>query len=189
MIHREDIDPWISVIKPDGHIVEREYGHLDNAFRGLEREGRVRILLDLSEVRFLDRKSIILLLRQNRKVLAKGGAVRLLRPTVAAEASLKSAQVTHLFESFRQFRDAVRSFGPSPESPAEPGKSSESQGVRDLDRPHREALMQQSTISMLIAMLEDKGIIEPGKMGARCAVEAEQIFQALRQRVLSSESQ
>ncbi|MFH1740995.1 MAG: STAS domain-containing protein [bacterium] len=185
MILREDLDTSTTIIRPDGHIDKEEYDHLATVFDRLEREGRTHILLDLSHVRFLDRRSIIQLLRHNRKVLSQGGALKLLRPTPEAQASLRSAQVIHLFESYRLQGEAIRSF-------RMPGSGSKNAStplvLTEEERLRREALMQMSTISMLITMLEDKNAMQTGEMDARWVIEAENIFSALRQRMFRGEA-
>ncbi len=180
MIQREDVEPWITILHLEGHIVREECDKLETVFQELESENRWRVLLDLSAVGFLGRPAIILLLRQNRKALAHEGGVRLLRPNEVAKASFVSAQVSHLFETYRHRWDAVKSFG-APPTPAE--EPSIQAPWTDSVEFHREALMQQHTISMLIAMLEDKRVLNPGEVDIRCAVAAEHILSSLRQRV------
>jgi len=183
VIQRKDVEPWITILKLEGHIVQEEYDRLQAVFRRLESEGRWRVLLDLSRVGFLGRPCIILLLRQNRKALAHGGAVKLLRLNEVGRASFVSAQVSHLFESFRHESDAVKSFGPVPKVAEVSPPSAIWENVGEL---RRQALVQEHTISMLIAMLEEKKLLGPGEIDARCALAAERIMLSLRDRLMRS---
>ena len=104
----------VTILELDGRLVLEE-GEipLRDCVDRLVAEGRNRIVLDLRRVTRLDSAGIGMLVCKYMTALRKGGALKLLHPTVKAEELLQIARLFTVFEVFKSEAEAIRSFGPS----------------------------------------------------------------------------
>jgi anti-sigma B factor antagonist len=104
----------VTILELDGRLVleEGEIPLRDSVDR-LVAEGRNRIVLDLRQVTRLDSAGIGMLVCKYMTALRRGGALKLLHPTMKAEELLHITRLSTVFEVFESEADAVSSFGPS----------------------------------------------------------------------------
>ena len=76
-------------------------------------QGRLKFLLDLRHVTYLDSFGVGVIAAKYVSVRGKGGNLKLLRPSARSLRVLRIAGLMAIFESFDDDEDAVRSFGPS----------------------------------------------------------------------------
>ena len=74
-------------------------------------EGRTRIVLDLRRVTRLDSAGIGMLVCKYLTAFRRGGALKLLHPTLKAEELLHITRLSTVFEVFESEEEAIRSFG------------------------------------------------------------------------------
>lgn len=104
----------VTILELDGRLVLEE-GEipLRDSVDQLVAEGRNRIVLDLRRVTRLDSAGIGMLVCKYMTALRRGGALKLLHPTLKAEELLHITRLSTVFEVFESEADAVSSFGPS----------------------------------------------------------------------------
>jgi anti-sigma B factor antagonist len=90
-----------------GESVDR----LREALDGLMGSGDTRIVLDLSEVPWIDSSGIGLLVKILTAAKQRGGSIKLLNPSKFTVRTLKMISLLHLFEIFEDQQQAVASFG------------------------------------------------------------------------------
>jgi len=102
----------VSLLLLSGRLVD---GHGDRQLREavevLLRSGRVRIVVDLSEVSTIDSGGLGELVASARRVAEAGGALKALHPRERVKRVLDVAKVLPLFEVFETEAQAVSSFG------------------------------------------------------------------------------
>jgi len=102
----------VALVDVSGHLTFFEVHALSESVQSLLREKRNNILLNLSELNYLDSSGIGELARIYVAVVKQGGAMRVVGLAPRVEEILK---VTHLSQVFQEFPDeqtALRSFAP-----------------------------------------------------------------------------
>jgi anti-sigma B factor antagonist len=84
--------------------------HIDD----LVRQGRVKLLIDMKGVTFLDSAGIGMLVAKYLSVRRKGGAVKLMNLASRTDRPLSVTRLTTIFEIFDSTEEALRSFGTEP---------------------------------------------------------------------------
>lgn len=72
--------------------------------------GAQHVVLDLSTVSMVDSSGIGLLVRQLTSLKQRGGSIKIVNPSRAAQQTLKIVGLLHLFPSFTSVDEAVQSF-------------------------------------------------------------------------------
>ena len=103
----------VTILELDGRLVLEE-GEipLRDSVDQLVGEGRNRIVLDLRRVTRLDSAGIGMIVCKYMTALRKGGALKLLHPTLKASELLHITRLSTVFEVFDSEAEAIRSFGP-----------------------------------------------------------------------------
>ena len=80
------------------------------ALDGVLRDGHRKIILDLGRVSFLDSAGLGELVACKKRVVERGGDVKLLRPTGRVRDMLELVQLTKVLEIHQDEAQAIRSF-------------------------------------------------------------------------------
>ncbi len=80
------------------------------AVEALVQQGRVKLILDLRDVTYIDSSGLGLLVSKYVSVHRGGGDVKLLHLTARSSHVLEITHLTQVFESFDSEGDAVRAF-------------------------------------------------------------------------------
>jgi|SRR5215469_13832972 len=94
-----------------GHLTSFEVGALRDAIQMLLREKRNNILLNLSQLQYLDSSGIGELARIYVAVVKQGGTMKVVGLTSKVEEILKVTHLSKLFQEFPDEQTALRSFG------------------------------------------------------------------------------
>jgi len=102
----------VTILELDGRLVLEE-GEipLRDCVDRLVAEGHTKIVLDLRRVTRLDSAGIGMVVCKYMTALRRGGALKLLQPTMKAEELLHITRLSTVFEVFKSEDEAVRSFG------------------------------------------------------------------------------
>ena len=110
-----------STIRAVGNVVVLDLSeHLSNGVEGsrlqsqVERllaEGRVRILINMANVPYVDSRGLGDLLAAKKAALMAGAEMKLLRPRKRVYGLLTQANLSKVFEIFEDEQAAIRSFG------------------------------------------------------------------------------
>jgi anti-sigma B factor antagonist len=103
----------VALVDVSGHLTYFEVGALRDAIQLLLREKRNNILLNLSQLHYLDSSGIGELARIYVGLVKQGGTMKVIGLSSKVAEILK---VTHLSQVFQEFPDeqtALRSFGPA----------------------------------------------------------------------------
>jgi anti-sigma B factor antagonist len=84
--------------------------HIDD----LVRQGRIKLLIDMKDVTFLDSAGIGMLVAKYLSVRRKGGAVKLMNLASRTDRPLSVTRLTTIFEIFDSPEEALRSFDTEP---------------------------------------------------------------------------
>ena len=79
---------------------------------GLIDEGRLKLLLDLRGVTYMDSFGVGVVAAKYLSVRRKGGDLKLLNPSARSRRVLKTAGLMRILDSFESQEDALRSFQP-----------------------------------------------------------------------------
>ena len=82
--------------------------------RDLMEQGRVKIVLDLGGVTYIDSSGVGMLVGKLQSVRAKGGDVRLLHVTTRGQRLFGMLKILTVFEVFEDEAQAIRSFTARP---------------------------------------------------------------------------
>lgn len=82
--------------------------------RDLLDQGRVKIVVDLGGVSFIDSSGVGMLVGKLQSVRAKGGDIRLLHVTTRGQRLFGMLKILTIFEVFEDEAQAVRSFSARP---------------------------------------------------------------------------
>ena len=101
----------VTILELEGRLVLEE-GEipLRDCVDRLVAEGHNRIVLDLRRVTRLDSAGIGMLVCKYLTAMRRGGALKLLHPTLKAEELLRISRLSTVFEVFGSEAEAVRSF-------------------------------------------------------------------------------
>src|SRR5206468_8116491 len=103
----------VTVIVPVGRIVTEDGDVLRNVVDTLVQQGRVKIVLDLQDVTYIDSSGLGLMVSKYVSARRRGGDVKLLRPTARSLHLLEITHLAQVFELYESEADAVRAFGSS----------------------------------------------------------------------------
>jgi anti-sigma B factor antagonist len=85
---------------------------LKDKVRSLLQQGRLKLLIDLGGVSYLDSTGLGELVQAYATTKTKGGSLKLLRLTKRIKDLLAITKLATVFESFDSEADAIASFGP-----------------------------------------------------------------------------
>jgi anti-sigma B factor antagonist len=101
----------VSIIELPGRFVRGEpTDAVERSIASLVDSGRVRIVLDMGRMTFIDSSGLGELMACHRRVAGMGGGVRLLKPPARILELLDITQLKPLFESFEDEAAALGSF-------------------------------------------------------------------------------
>jgi anti-sigma B factor antagonist len=101
----------VALIDVAGHLTVFEVGALRDAIQLLLREQRNNILLNLSQLRYLDSSGIGELARIYVAVVKKGGSMKVVGLSAKVEEVLKITHLSQVFQEFPDEQSALHSFG------------------------------------------------------------------------------
>lgn len=99
-----------TLVAPNGALVDAELGPLQGELDACLAAGRVRLVLDLGGVPFIDSRGLELLLEVGRRAAAAGGRLRLANPNPICSEILSATRVANELEVFFDLNQAGRSF-------------------------------------------------------------------------------
>jgi anti-sigma B factor antagonist len=100
----------VVLIDVAGHLTVFEVGALRDAIQLLLRERRNNILLNLSQLRYLDSSGIGELARIHVAVVKMGGSMKVVGLSAKVEEVLKTTRLSQVFQEFPDEQSALRSF-------------------------------------------------------------------------------
>ena len=100
----------VSILLLGGQLTIGSGGQFREAIDTLIESGRTRILIDFSEVTFMDSAGIGELVSSLRTVQGLGGALKILNPSKKVEDSLTLTRLLPIFDVFVDREKAVASF-------------------------------------------------------------------------------
>jgi len=100
----------VTVVKPMGPITVNEMDEIENRLNALSRDWTKRVVLNMSEVAFLDSAGLELILRHNREFAERGLKLKLCGLSEITEKILSLTRLIQRFEIFPDSSSAVRSF-------------------------------------------------------------------------------
>ena len=100
----------VSLIDVAGHLTYLEVAALHDAVKILLREKRNNILLNLSQLSYLDSSGIGELARIYVAVVKQGGTMKVIGLTSKVEEVLKITHLSQVFQEFPDEQSALRSF-------------------------------------------------------------------------------
>ena len=100
----------VSVVEVTGKLTSFESGALRNSIAQLLKEGRKRILLNLSGLVYLDSSGVGDLVHTYMSVIKSGGEMKVVGLTDKVEEILKITQLYQVFQEFQDERSALQSF-------------------------------------------------------------------------------
>jgi anti-sigma B factor antagonist len=103
----------ISIVDVAGRLTSFEGGALRNSIAQLLKEGRKQIVLNLSNLDYLDSSGIGDLVQNYMSVIKRGGEMKVVGLTERVEEILKITQLHQVFQEFQDEKSAVSSFPPS----------------------------------------------------------------------------
>lgn len=103
----------VSVLDVSGRLTSFEVGALREAIARLLMEGRRNIVLNLSQLKYLDSSGIGELARNYASVVKSGGSMKVVGLSSKVEEVLK---ITHLYQVFPEFANEEEALGSFPES-------------------------------------------------------------------------
>ena len=95
------------ILLDDGDLV------FGRTIRGLVERGRVKIVVDLGEVTYIDSSGVGMLVGKLKSVREKGGDIRLLNVTTRGQRLFGMLKIMTIFDTFYDEAEAVRSFAAS----------------------------------------------------------------------------
>ena len=96
------------ILLDDGDLV------FGRTIRGLVERGRVKIVVDLGEVTYIDSSGVGMLVGKLKSVREKGGDIRLLNVTTRGQRLFGMLKIMTIFDTFYDEAEAVRSFAARP---------------------------------------------------------------------------
>jgi len=103
----------VTVLTPAGRIVTEDGDALRNVVDTLVQQGRVKIVLALQDVTYIDSSGLGLMVSKYVSARRRGGDVKLLHPTARSLHLLEITHLAQVFEVYESEADAVRAFGSS----------------------------------------------------------------------------
>ena len=100
----------VNILVLSGQLTLSAEGQLQEAVDTLLESGRNRILLDFTDVSFMDSVGIGELVASHRKVESAGGVLKILKPSKRIQDSLSLTRLLPIFQVFDSEDTAVASF-------------------------------------------------------------------------------
>jgi len=101
----------VTVLALKGRLVAEDGDVLVDAVDALLQQGRIKLLLDVRDVTYIDSSGLGLLVSKYVSARRRGGDVKLLHLTTRSLHLLTITHLTEVFESFDSEADALRAFG------------------------------------------------------------------------------
>jgi anti-sigma B factor antagonist len=102
----------VSLVDLSGRLTSFESGALRDAIQGLLSQGQKNIVLNLTDLEYLDSSGIGDLVRNYMTVVKKGGAMKVVGLAPKVEEVLKITQLYQVFPEFPDEASALESFPP-----------------------------------------------------------------------------
>jgi anti-sigma B factor antagonist len=103
----------VNVLTLNGRMVTEDGDALLSAIDGLVQQGRVKLVLDLRDVTYIDSSGLGQLVSKYVSVRRRGGDVKLLHLTPRSSHLFAITHLTEVFDMFDSEDEAVRAFGSS----------------------------------------------------------------------------
>ena len=100
----------VAVIDVSGHLTSFEVGALRDSIQSLLKAQRKNIVLNLTELMYLDSSGIGELARIYVTVVKQGGAMKVIGLTAKVEQVLKITHLSQVFQEFPDEQSALQSF-------------------------------------------------------------------------------
>ena len=100
----------VTIVKPMGAITASEMEELDTRFNALSRDWTKRVVLNMSEVAFIDSAGLEFLVRRNREFSERGLKLKLCGLSEITEKIMSLTRLVSRFEIYPDISSAVRSF-------------------------------------------------------------------------------
>lgn len=100
----------VTVLKPIGPLLAGELDDLDNNMRRLTKNWTKRVILNMSEVNFVDSAALELICRYQRQLGERGLKLKLSGLNDTTQTALELTRLARRFEIFADTTAAVRSF-------------------------------------------------------------------------------
>jgi anti-anti-sigma factor len=100
----------VIVVKPMGPITASEMDEIESRLNELSRDWSKRVVLNMSEVAFIDSAGLELILRHNREFAERGLKLKLCGLSEITEKIFSLTRMIQRFEIFPDTSSAVRSF-------------------------------------------------------------------------------
>ena len=102
----------VSVLVLSGGLTLDSESQFRDAIDTLIESGRTQILLDFTEVDYMDSSGIGELVAGHRTIQRLGGALKILKPSKRIQQSLQLTQLLPIFEVFEDSEEAIASYVP-----------------------------------------------------------------------------
>ena len=102
----------VGILVLSGQLTTDSGGQFREAIDTLIESGRTNILLDLTELSYMDSSGIGELVAGYRTFQRLGGALKILKPSKRIQNSLELTQLLPIFEVFDDAETAIASYGP-----------------------------------------------------------------------------
>lgn len=103
----------VTVLTLSGRLVLEDGDAFRDAVDALVQQGRIKLLLDVRDVTYIDSSGLGLLVSKYVSARRRGGDVKLLHLTPRSLHLLEITHLTEVFETFDSEAEAIRSFGNS----------------------------------------------------------------------------
>ncbi len=153
----EDHHP-VTIMRLDGEMRLQDSRRFEEALRESVFGQHRQILLDMENCRFIDSKTMLIILKYHREALAGGGIIKILKPAKSVRKFFQTANIEGLFEIFTNQAEALASFRQIRHSLLSPPDVE--RGKERRKHLWRVALDQRCTVGMLITILQYRGVLE-----------------------------
>ncbi len=103
----------VGILVLSGQLTSDSDRQFREAIDTLIESGRTNILLDFTELNYMDSSGIGELVASYRTIQRLGGALKILKPSKRIQDSLKLTQLLPIFEIFEDAETAIASYGPA----------------------------------------------------------------------------
>ncbi|HEY8666723.1 MAG TPA: STAS domain-containing protein [Tepidisphaeraceae bacterium] len=100
----------VTILRPDGPLVEVDAEHLKTQLMQVSKSSLGRVVLDLSAIPFVDSKGLESLVDVTEEMAKSGQALKLCATSKTVREVLELTALVSLFEHFEDVNAAVRSF-------------------------------------------------------------------------------
>jgi anti-sigma B factor antagonist len=102
----------VGILVLSGQLTTDSDRQFREAIDTLIESGRTNILLDFTELNYMDSSGIGELVACYRTIQRLGGALKILKPSKRIQASLELTRLLPIFEIFEDAETAIASYGP-----------------------------------------------------------------------------